>query len=212
MKFILHRSVQTRDDHYVCIISGDGIFSPIAKYLARNFSEKDIPTARVKAIDYFWNKQSPKKMSDDLKRYIIRRTTKNPDARFTFIGYSFGAGTLPFALNRLPEPQQNHIKSVILIAPPALADFQFYFRSWFHKSSRLAQDTAPEIQYLSTRLPVYYFYGVDDYIGPKDDIVPHRGLKIIPLKGGHDFDKDYTYLFEQIEQHLGNDYFSPPGP
>jgi len=73
----------------------------------------------VKAIDYFWNKQSPKKMSDDLKRYIIRRTTKNPDARF---------------------------------------------------------------------------------------------LKIIPLKGGHDFDKDYTYLFEQIEQHLGNDYFSPPAP
>lgn len=198
MKFTLHSVKKSNPSTYACIISGDGLMNPLSISLAEKLAEKGIPTARLKAIKYFWNKRVPKRMSVDLQRYMARRLKKNPSAHFIFIGYSFGAGTLPFALNRLPEEMKSHIDIAVLIAPPAKVDFKFFFRSWLHKSTSKACDSAPEIQYLSDRIPVLYIYGEDDYKGPREDLTPFRNLTLVCLAGGHDFNKDYPALFQTI--------------
>ena len=205
MDFTLHPHKNSSTNLYACIISGDGIFNPLARYLADQLAQSGIPTARVKSIKYFWNKRSPKRMSNDLKRYINARLKRNPSASFVFIGYSFGAGTLPFALNRLPINLQEKITSVFLIAPPAKADFEFFFKSWRNKASDEAKAVAPEIQTLSKKVPVLYIHGVDDYVGARDGVSTHETLRIVSLEGGHTFDKNYAPLFDLIKSEISND-------
>ena len=134
---------------------------------------------------------------------MTSRISNKPNASFVFIGYSFGAGTLPFALNLLPLQIKDKIKLVVLIAPPAKADFEFHFKSWVHKASEKAKPVAPEIQTLSNQVSVLYIYGVDDYIGPRHDIAEHKNLRIVPLEGGHTFNKDYLALFDVVQAELG---------
>lgn len=141
-------------------------------------------------------------MSRDLKNYMTSRLKKNTKASFVFIGYSFGAGTLPFALNRLPLRIQEKIELVILIAPPAKADFEFFFRSWLHKATDKAKPVAPEIRTLSIQTPVLYIYGVSDYVGARAELSPNPNLRFAPLKGGHTFNKDYACLFDTIQATL----------
>lgn len=203
MKFTLHRTQTTETDRFVCIISGDGLLNPIAKALAVRFAGAGYAAARVKAIAYFWDKRSPQHMSRDLQRYMRRRLKRVPTAQFTFVGYSFGAGTLPFALNLLSPRLKEHIEKVILIAPPAQADFKFFFRSWFHKPTEKAKATAPEIQQLSEVKPVLYVYGEDDYVGARAYLKPHKNLEFISLPGGHDLNKDMDGLFFAIMKSSG---------
>lgn len=141
-------------------------------------------------------------MANDLQRYMAKRIKNNPEAKFTFIGYSFGAGTLPFALNRLPAHLKKYILNVILIAPPAEADFEFFFRSWLNKSTTAAKATAPEIQQLSLVAPILYIHGEEDYVGARADLSPHDWLYITSLPGGHDFDKDFEALLKPIDEVL----------
>lgn len=135
---------------------------------------------------------------------ISTLASKKPNASFVFIGYSFGAGTLPFALNRLPINLQEKITSVFLIAPPAKADFEFFFKSWRNKASDKAKAVAPEIQTLSKKVPVLYLHGADDYIGARDGVSTHENLRIVSLEGGHTFDKNYAPLFDLIKSELLN--------
>lgn len=202
MDFISHPANDSPSNQFACIISGDGLSNPIAHYLAKRLAQIGIPTARVKSIKYFWNKRSPKRMSRDLRRYMTSRLKNKPDATFIFIGYSFGAGTLPFALNHLPIRFRDKITSVILIAPPARADFEFFFKSWFHKASDVAKPVAPEIQKLCETIPVLYLHGVADYIGPRLDISPNENFRIIALDGGHTFNKNYAPLFDTIQAEI----------
>lgn len=203
MKFTLHKTPLSTTNHYGCIISGDGLFNPLAKFLANKLAQKGMAIARVRAINYFWSKKSPRKMSEDLQRYMTRRLKRNKDASFVFIGYSFGAGTLPFAINSLPEHLKTHITNIVLIAPPAKADFEFFFRSWFHKTTRMARETAPEIQSLSQTIPTLYLHGEADYVGPRETLRLHANLKIISLPGGHDFNKNFEPVIRAIEDELG---------
>lgn len=202
MDFTTHPPPAAPLDYFACIISGDGIFNPLARYLAKRLAQRGIATARVKAIKYFWTKRSPKRMSRDLERYMTARLTNKPSATFVFIGYSFGAGTLPIALNALPLLFQEKIKGVVLIAPPEKADFEFYFRSWLHKVSDKAQPVAPQIQTLSRRVPVLYIHGADDYVGTRRDLTASDAVHIVSLQGGHNFNKNYAPLFDVIKSEI----------
>lgn len=203
MDFTFHPPKNDSANLFACVISGDGLFNPLARHLADSLAQIGIPTARVKSIKYFWSKRSPKRMSRDLETFITTRLTRNnTNASFVFIGYSFGAGTLPFALNRLPLRLQEKIKLAVLIAPPAKADFEFFFKSWLNKASEKAKPVAPEIQTLSKQVPILYIHGIDDYVGARGDLSTGQNIHITPLQGGHNFNKDYDSLFEVIKTEL----------
>jgi len=137
-------------------------------------------------------------MAKDIQRQFRRRLANFPDDHFLLIGYSFGAGTLPFAVNLLPVDLTKRIDCTALLAPPAQADFEFFFRSWFNLSTQNALETAPEIERLSQNVPVIYLRGKDDFIGPSDSLSESKTLTIMPLPGGHDFNKDHERLTNLI--------------
>ncbi|MGJ8563531.1 MAG: AcvB/VirJ family lysyl-phosphatidylglycerol hydrolase [Alphaproteobacteria bacterium] len=187
-----------KQDRFAVIVSGDGLKTTLATALARRFVSWGIGTARVRSISYFWSKKTPDRMSKDLARQLRKRLRHKPKDRFILVGYSFGGGTLPFAVNRLPEDLIALVDGVAVLAAPAEADFEFYFRSWLNKSTKHARDVAPEIELLSGLVPVLYMRGEDDYIGPSDVLNEGRMLTIKTLPGGHDFAKDYDGLIRYI--------------
>lgn len=183
---------------YALIISGDGLITSVAPALADRLAARGIGSATIKAISYFWRLRSPKAMARDLECQLRLRHSQYPGDRFLLIGYSFGAGTLPFAVNRLGDEWKNRIQAVVLLAPPDKADFRFYFRSWLNKSTQNAMPTAPEIKRLSEGTPVLYVRGEDDFTGPSDVLMPSQNLNMINLPGGHDFGKEYDVVTELI--------------
>jgi len=197
----IHRAPDNAQNRYAIIISGDGLKTTLASALADRLAIRGITTARVRAFNYFWSARSPKAMSKDLERQLRQRLKRKPNDRFLLIGYSFGAGTLPFAVNRLPKDLLDRIDGVTLLAPPASSDFEFFFRSWLNKSSKHALSTAPEIEILARKLSVLYMRGEDDFIGPSDVLTTHDQLTLITLPGGHDFGKEYDHLIELISDH-----------
>jgi type IV secretory pathway VirJ component len=183
---------------FALFLSGDGLKTSLANTLSKKLSEKGITTLRIRSLNYFWTARSPKGMAKDIQRQLNRRLKSNPKDRFLLIGFSFGAGTLPFAANLLPPHLIKRIDRVVLLAPPAQADFEFSFRSWVNLWTSDALNTAAEISRLSLTVPVLYLRGEDDFIGPSESLKESKTLKIITLPGGHDFNKDYDRLIELI--------------
>lgn len=198
----LYKATAPAQNRYGFIISGDGLSTPLANALGHRLAAKGITSARVRAISYFWSKRSPQTLSRDLERQLRRRLTRFPKDRFLLIGYSFGAGTLPFAVNRLPQDLINRIDGVAVLATPESADFEFFFRSWFHKSTQNARLVGPELNTLSKKLPVLYLRGESDFMGPSETITPSDTLTLLTLPGGHMFKKDYDRLIDIILTHF----------
>jgi len=194
----LYKAVAPVQNRYAFMMSGDGLSTPLTDALCTGLSHAGISTARVRAISYFWSRRSPFVMARHLERKLRRRLVRFPKDRFLLIGYSFGAGTLPFAVNRLPKDLINRIDGVAVLAVPESADFEFYFRSWFNKSTKNARPTGPELEALSEKVPVLYLRGQDDFIGPSQTLKTSDRLILTTLAGGHMFNKDYETLVELI--------------
>ncbi len=194
---ILH-PVKADAGRFALIVSGDGMKTTLTTALTRRLAQAGFKAARMKAITYFWEARSPDIMAHDLERHLNHHLKNHPDDRFLLIGYSFGAGTLPFAINRFSKDLRARIDGAVLLAPPKKSDFKFFFRSWFNKSTRHALDTAPEILRLSEKMPVLYLRGEDDFVGPSSELKPSEMLTIKHLSGGHDFAKEYDALAKII--------------
>lgn len=157
-----YKAAQPEKSIYAIVVSGDGLTTPLADHLAQSFSDIGIAAGRARSLSYFWTSRSPEGMSHDIARNIRNRLKKHPQDRIVLVGYSFGAGTLPFAVNRLPKDIKSKVDGVVLLAPPDAADFEFYWRSWLNKSSKHALDTGPEILKLSHAFPLLYLRGETD--------------------------------------------------
>ncbi|WP_017930318.1 AcvB/VirJ family lysyl-phosphatidylglycerol hydrolase [Robiginitomaculum antarcticum] len=194
---------------FAIILTGDGLWTPLATAVSEGLGLAGIKSTRIKSLHYFWSAQSPKTLMLDLAAMMKLRRARRPKCRFILIGYSFGAGTLPFAANLLGPAMIGAVDLAVLIAPPAHADFKFLLRSWLNKSSPDARPVAPQIAALSDKLPVLYLRGQDDYIGPSEVIAPHDKLKLTTLPGGHDLNGDYDTIARLICERL--DALQNPG-
>ena len=190
---------------FAVIVSGDGILTPLSDALCDGLAAHGIAVSQTRALAYFWSRRSPEAMSTDLEHTLRHRLRTYPDDRFILIGYSFGAGTLPFAINRLSGDLISRIDRVVLLAPPEDADFKFYFRSWINRASKDAYRTAPEIAMLAGVASVLYLRGRSDYPGPWSELEGVDGIECVELYGGHDFNKSYDQLVKLI---IKRDHFS----
>lgn len=187
---------------FAIIMTGDGLWTPLADAVSLALAEAGIKNRRIKSLHYFWSAQTPKTLMLDLTAMMKLRRARHPNCHFVLIGYSFGAGTLPFAANLLSPAMTSAVDLTVLIAPPAHADFKFLLRSWLNKSSPDARPVAPQITTLSEKMPVLYLRGEDDYIGPSEIIVPHDNLNLMILSGGHKFNEDYHIIAALILERL----------
>ncbi len=175
--------------------SGDGGWRDLDKQIGGILAAQGIATIGVDSLRYFWREKTPQQVADDLAAILrhYRSAWGRKDA--ILLGYSFGAGILPFAVNRLPPSERATIRQISLLGLEKFAPFEFHLTDWLGVGDGDARPVLPEAAKLDPAL-VQCFYGADDETActaPEFDRAER-----IETAGGHHFDGDYAALAEKI--------------
>jgi type IV secretory pathway VirJ component len=177
--------------------SGDGGWRDLDKQISGVLAAHGIATVGVDSLRYFWEKKTPQQVADDLAAILRHYRAAWGRSHVIVLGYSFGAGVAPFAINRLPASERTAIRQISLLGLEKRAPFEF------HVSGLLGigpsgddRPVLPEIAKLEPAL-LQCFYGEDEpdtaCRAPEFDHAER-----IETAGGHHFDGDYGALAEKI--------------
>jgi type IV secretory pathway VirJ component len=180
------------------IYSGDGGWRDLDKDIGEELARRGVPVVGVDSLRYFWEERTPEQMAADLAAILEHYREAFGTKRAILIGYSFGAGVLPFAVNRLPQADRKSIALVALLGLEAKASFEIRVTGWLGASpaGEGARDVLAELLRIDPAR-VQCFYGEEE----DDSLCPNPALakaEIIRTPGGHHFDGDYAALARKI--------------
>jgi len=179
------------------IFSGDGGWRDIDKTIAQKLRSDGVSVIGWDSLRYFWSRKSPEQIADDLSLVIDTYTARWGASKVALIGYSFGAGVLPFAYNRLTLEVKERVVQLSLLGFAATTDFQISIAGWLGASA--SKDAAPTEPALASIDPtmIQCFYGE----GEAESVclaLAGKKAEIIRAGRGHHFGGDYDALARDI--------------
>ncbi len=190
------------DGRVVIMFSGDGGWAGLDKGVAKVLSMHGVRVVGLSSLEYFWHKKTPTETAQALARILAAYTARYPDARYTLMGYSFGAGVVPVVYNLLPAELKQHIDAEVLVSPDPEGWFDIHIGDWFGTTQHeFNVPLDPEIA--RTKIPVICLSGHSE--GHKtycDSLAERHMARPITLPGGHHYEGDYSRLGQVILQAL----------
>jgi type IV secretory pathway VirJ component len=184
------------------IYSGDGGWRDLDKAIGEILAREGVPVVGVDSLRYFWRRKTPEQVADDLAAIQAHYCAAWGRTRTALVGYSFGAGILPFAVNRLPEPERARVVQVSLLGLGTHAAFEFKASGWLPQLGldvdpyRDEPLVLPELQRIDPRL-VQCVYG-DEETDTACTSPALARIEAIRTRGSHHFDGDYPALAARI--------------
>jgi type IV secretory pathway VirJ component len=181
---------------FAVIWSGDGGWRDLDKTIGEILAKRGVPVVGVDCLRYFWNRREPEQVGADLARILAaaRAAWNTPDA--LVIGYSFGADVLPFAVNRLSDPDRKRVALLSLLGLEPNAPFEIEVTGWLGGSDEDAPLVLPELlKFDLSRLQCVYGEEEEDSLCPAPELAR---AEILKLPGGHHFDEDYEKVADAI--------------
>ncbi len=177
--------------------SGDGGWRDLDKQIGGILAAHGIATIGVDSLRYFWTKKTPQQVADDLAAILQHYRAKWGREQVILLGYSFGAGILPFAVNRLPAEDRAMIRQISMLGLDKMTQFEFHVTNWLGGGGGAdARPVLPEVSRLDPGT-LQCFYGKEERdtacTAPEFDRAER-----IETGGGHHFDGDYAALAEKI--------------
>jgi type IV secretory pathway VirJ component len=188
-------SAPGRDDRLAIILTGDGGWADIDRSIGETLAARGVAVVGFSTLKYFWKPQTPEQAAEDLERVIRHYSEAWNRRRILLVGYSFGAGVLPFLLPRLPEDMRRTIALTVLLAPPARADFEISVGGWIGEDSSEGPEVASAIGGLERPVLCVRSEGEDDSPCPAGG---HGRIATVTLKGDHHFDGAYGTITDRI--------------
>ncbi len=182
-------------EQFAVILSGDGGWAGLDRGVAEALAARGIPVVGLDSLRYFWSARTPQSLAADMDRIIRHYAAHWHRPHVMLIGYSQGADTLPFALNRLPAATRASVSYAVLLGLSAHALFEFHVSSWL-ADDESGPATLPEVGRI-TGVPVLCVYGEDEADSPCPKLDPSRAT-VLKLAGGHHFDGNFAALAEKI--------------
>ena len=194
-------SGHSKEDILAILVTGDGGWADFIRNIGSGLAQKGVPVVGLNSLNYFWTLRSPDNAARDLERIMTRYLRLWHKKKALLLGYSFGADTLPFMINRLPDEARASVAGVVLISPTHQADFEIHILSHLGWQS-LDRDypVLPEVIKLKD-YPVMCLAGTEE----DDCLCGDHGLpwmKTILFPGGHHLGKDYQGIVNAIFSHL----------
>jgi type IV secretory pathway VirJ component len=178
------------------IYSGDGGWRDLDKQIGEFLAAHGTPVVGVDSLRYFWREKTPDEVAGDLARIIRHYLARWKTREVILIGYSFGAGVLPFAVNRLASDARGALLQISLLGLGSRAPFEFRVSGWLGGHEGAEREVLPEVTRLDLSR-VQCVYGEEE----EDTMCPHpalAGAEIIRTRGSHHFDGDYRALAQRI--------------
>jgi type IV secretory pathway VirJ component len=184
------------------IFSGDGGWRDLDKTIGEELAAAGVAVVGVDSLRYFWRAKTPERVAADLAAIVREYGKRWGRSQVALIGYSFGAGVLPFAVNRLPAAERARVVQLTLLGLEPRAPFAFHVAGWLEQVGvaadpyRDALPVLPELVRIDPRL-VQCVEGADepDSLCRAPELA---GVERITTSGGHHFDGDYLALGRRI--------------
>ncbi len=185
--------------HLLAIIfTGDGGWRDLDKTIGEKLQSDGVSVVGWDSLRYFWSHKSPEQTARDLAAVIDTYNARWGTSKVALVGYSFGAGVLPFAYDRLSPEAKQSVVQLSLLGFENAADFEISLMGWLGAPpTKYALPTEPAVAPIDPAM-IQCFYGKDE----NDSLCPALAAKhevtVIETPGGHHFDGDYDALAERI--------------
>lgn len=174
--------------------SGDGGWRDLDKTIGDQLAADGIHVVGVDSLRYFWSEKRPRQIAEDLQS-IVAAADPSGQLPVAFLGYSFGADTLPFAFPLLDEALRSRVSLIGLLAPSLETGFQVSIGGWLGLSTG-SEAVVPQIAALPGP-KVLCVEGRDEEQSACADPAL-ASVARLTLDGGHHFDGDYEGLGRRI--------------
>jgi type IV secretory pathway VirJ component len=180
-------------------LSGDGGWVGLDRGVSDELARRGIPVIGWDSLKYFWTPRTPAGASQDLDRVLRHYSRAWNKTHALLIGYSQGADTMPFMVNRLPAATRSIVGLTALLGISDSAFFEFHVTHWLGNPSG-GIPTAPELAGWRG-LPYLCLYGEDD----DDSVCAQMTGKFgtaVKMAGGHHFGGSYAVIADEILKRL----------
>ncbi|HEY5264719.1 MAG TPA: AcvB/VirJ family lysyl-phosphatidylglycerol hydrolase [Steroidobacteraceae bacterium] len=180
-------------------LSGDGGWVAIDRRVADELAKHHIPIVGWDSLKYFWSRRTPQGAAQDLDRVVLHYAQKWHRTHVLLIGFSQGADTMPFMVNRLPAATRDMVGLMALLGISDSANFEIHVGNWLG-APPLGLPTAPEL--LGWSGPPYLcIYGAKDHDAACEEVTGNDGV-VIKMPGGHHLRRRYAAVAAQIFRRL----------
>lgn len=180
-------------------LSGDGGWVGLDRGVSAELAKHGIPIVGWDSLKYFWSPRTPRGAAEDLDRVVRHYSRTWGKTHVLLIGYSQGADTLPFMVNRLPAQTRDRVGLTILLGISDNALFEFHVANWLGNPTG-GMATAPELQRWSGA-PYLCLYGENDSDSACAQMTGKEGVAV-KMPGGHHFGGGYPDIAAEILSRL----------
>ena len=177
------------------IVSGDGGWRAIDRDVAAGLHARGYGVVGLVASRFFARRRTPDQAAEALERIVACYATEWDATRVIAVGYSRGAGVLPFMVNRMAPRWRGRITMLALMGLDPTIDFQVTPLDLLRRNAPAEVPVRSEVERVGKR--ILCFYGVRD----KDSLCRELPLSVaiaIAEPGGHHFDVNYDDLARTI--------------
>jgi type IV secretory pathway VirJ component len=165
------------------VLSGDGDWTAFMRELSETAAAHGAPVVGLKMRTYLSTPRKPEQVAADLEP-VVRAALKDWQREdIVMIGYSRGADSAPFIVNRWPADLRARVRAIGLIGLSENASFEFHWEDLAIDVSRPTDiPTRPELEKLAD-VTMLCFRGEDEQKSACDR--PVAGMRTVVHDGKH---------------------------
>jgi peptidoglycan-N-acetylglucosamine deacetylase len=178
--------------------SGDGGWAALVGNVSKALAANGVAVIGINSRAWLeGGKRTPEDLARDTERILRAYLTQWSRSKVILLGYSRGAGFMPFIVNRLPADLRQRVVLVGLLGAEPAASFEFHMLDLVRDTKRPSdRPVLPEIL-RSGDTRYFCLYGSEE----KNTICPQMDsarTTIVARNGDHHFDRDYAAIAQDI--------------
>ncbi|MDQ6717952.1 MAG: virulence factor [Gemmatimonadota bacterium] len=185
----------------VVFVSGDGGWAAIEKDMSAEFNNRGAAVIGFDLREYLRRKRrTPEDVARDVARVYRAYSDAWGKPSVVLLGFSRGAGMLPFILNRLPADIDSRLKLTAFVGLPRTVNMTFHWIDIIRDVSRSDDiPVIPELQRASPGRMVCIYGGEELLSGCRTAPV---WVKRVQLPGGHHLERAYRSISDSVFKYL----------
>jgi type IV secretory pathway VirJ component len=186
-----------RSDTLAILVTGDGGWRALDRGIAEALNSRGVSVVGLISPEFFAERKTANESARALTTLIDSYTKRWHRGRVILIGYSRGAGVLPFMVSRLSAADRSRVSVVALLGLDAGIDFHYTPKVLLWRADDdLSVPVRPELEKIRDR-HVVCVAGSDD----KDAMcrsLTAQTADVFLVPGGHHFGGDYKRIAARI--------------